>query len=115
VILRTIAVLTAIHGSPSFSSILTLLNDPAQEQILTIVTDLVKAAKDPRNLRKDTKAIEDVLLTITPPVIGLSTMIAIEIYVHWVYASGGGTISLEAYPIRNGQTTLAWHRGRNAQ
>ena len=80
--------------------------------VFGLMRDVFTAAHDPRNLGKDAVVIQDVISIAVPaPYSGLINT-GISAYVVWVKLSGGGTISIEYYPIRNGQTSPTHHRGR---
>jgi hypothetical protein len=77
------------------------------------VDDIVAAMKDPSNLGKEAKVAEDLVGTFAPGIAGPVAAALIALFVAWVYASGGGTITPDPLPMTNAQTTQS-RGGRNA-
>ena len=77
------------------------------------IGDVAAAFKDPRNLAVWGKLAEDIVSIAMPGPEGALACEAISLYVQWVLASGGGTISPDPDPIHDAQTTMG-RGGRTA-
>ena len=77
------------------------------------VDDIVAAMQDPTNLGNEAKVAEDAVSVAVPGLAGPVAAALIALFVAWVYASGGGTISPDPDPEVDAQTTQN-RGGRNS-
>lgn len=75
--------------------------------------DIEAAINDPTNLGKEAKIVEDIISVAMPGLDGMVVSALVSLFVSWVYASGGGTISSDPNPIADAQTTMG-RGGRRA-
>jgi hypothetical protein len=68
------------------------------------LADIEAAILDPSNLGKEATVVEDIIMLAMPNLTGTIVTILISLFVNWVYASGGGTISPAPDPEVNSQT-----------
>lgn len=69
------------------------------------IDDVTAAVQDPRNLGKEAKVVEDIIGVAVPGLAGPVIAALVALFVAWVEASGGGTISPDYDPIHDAQTT----------
>jgi hypothetical protein len=69
--------------------------------------------QDPSNLGKEAQVAEDAIGIAVPGLTGAVIVALIQLFIAWVYASGGGTITPDPDPIHDAQTTPTPHTGRN--
>jgi hypothetical protein len=69
------------------------------------LADIEAAINDPTNLGKEAAVIKDIIAEAMPNLSGTIVIILIGLFVNWVYASGGGTISPDPDPEVDAQTT----------
>lgn len=62
------------------------------------LNDIEAAMQDPTNLGNESKAAEDIIVAAMPGLTGAVIAALVQLFVAWVYASGGGTISLDFDP-----------------
>lgn len=74
--------------------------------------DIVAAIQDPSNLGKEATVAGDLIVAALPGLTGAAIALLVQLFVGWVYASGGGTISPDPLPMTDAQTTLN-RGGRN--
>ena len=84
------------------------------EGVLTAlpVNDIVAAIKDPSSLGNESKVAEDLIVVAMPALPGAVVAALVQLFVVWVYASGGGTITPDQEPEVDAQTTVS-RGGRN--
>lgn len=73
-------------------------------------SDIVAAIQDPSNLGKEAQVAEDLIVAAMPGLTGTLLALLVQIFVAWVYASGGGKIGPGTY--KDAQTTQS-RGGRN--
>lgn len=77
------------------------------------LSDIEAAIQDPSSLGNEAKVAEDIIVAAMPGLTGAVIAALVQLFVAWVYASGGGTITPDPNPITDGQTTPTPHTGRN--
>ena len=84
------------------------------EGVLTAlpVNDIVAAIQDPSSLGNESKVAEDLIVAAMPGLSGAVVAALVQLFVVWVYASGGGTITPDKEPEVDAQTTVS-RGGRN--
>lgn len=65
--------------------------------------EIVAAMQDPTNLGKEAAIAESLIGLTMPGLPGAVLAALVALFVAWVYASGGGTIGLDAWPERDAQ------------
>lgn len=76
------------------------------------LNDIEAAMQDPSNLGNESKVAEDIIVAAMPGLTGAVIAALVQLFVVWVYASGGGTITPDPLPMTDGQTTQS-RGGRN--
>ena len=76
------------------------------------IADIEAAVEDPTNLGNEAKVAEDLITTAMPGLSGTVIAALVQLFVAWVYASGGGTISPDPDPEKDAQTRQS-RGGRN--
>ena len=76
------------------------------------VNDIVAAIQDPSNLGKEATVAEDLIVVAMPGLNGAVIAALVQLFVVYVFASGGGTITPDPDPIHDAQTTVS-RGGRN--
>lgn len=69
------------------------------------VDDIVAAIQDPSNLGKQAQVAEDAIVIAMPGLSGALVAALVQLFVVWVYAAGGGTITPDPLPMTDAQTT----------
>lgn len=75
--------------------------------------DIVAAIQNPSNLGNEAQVAEDIIVAAMPGLAGTVIAALVQLFVVWVYASGGGTITPDPLPEKDAQTTQA-RGGRNS-
>lgn len=75
-------------------------------------SDIEAAIKDPTNLGKQAAVAEALIVAAMPGLDGAVIAALVQLFVAWVYASGGGTIAPDPLPMTDAQTTQS-RGGRN--
>lgn len=65
--------------------------------------DIEAAIRDPRNLGKEAKVASDIISAALPGFSGEIVVLLVSLFVLWVKASGGGTISADPWPEKDAQ------------
>ena len=76
------------------------------------VDDIVAAVRNPSSLGNEAKVAEDIIVIAMPGLSGAVIAALVQLFVVWVYAEGGGTITPDQDPIHDAQTTQS-RGGRN--
>lgn len=84
-------------------------------QLITALplADIEAAMADPQNLGKEATVVEDIITVAMPGLQGALVAALVNLFVTWVYAEGGGTITADPDPEVDAQTTQS-RGGRNA-
>ena len=69
------------------------------------LNDIEAAILDPSNLGKEALVAEDIIAVAMPGLSGAVVSALVQLFVAWVYASGGGTIKPDPWPEKDAQTT----------
>ena len=76
------------------------------------LNDIEAAITDPSNLGKEATVAEDIIVVAMPGLSGAVVAALVRLFVTWVYASGGGIITPDTWPVKDAQTTPS-RGGRN--
>ena len=76
------------------------------------LNDIEAAIKDPSSLGNEAKVAEAIIIAVMPGLSGAVIAALVQLFVIWVYSSGGGTITPDPDPIHDAQTTVS-RGGRN--
>jgi hypothetical protein len=68
--------------------------------------DIEKAIAEPTDLGSVAKVAEDAITLAMPGLSGAMISVLVQLFVVWVYAEGGGTITPDPLPMTDAQTSL---------